>query len=505
MASTSQSAKRVEFGDFQTPPNLAADVCRLIAERFDKPAAVIEPTCGRGEFLHAALRAFPALQAATGVEINPEHLEAARSLVDRFVGGVACDLQLADFFTTDWRTLLDSHPDPLLVVGNPPWVTSAGVAAIGGGNLPAKRNAYGLEGLEAKTGKSNFDISEWMLIHLLEVLQGRNALLAMLCKTSVARKVLAVGWRRNLIGRSELRLIDAKKSFGANVDACLMLCESRPSSGDSRAQVFPSLHAPSATRSVALRDDRLISDANAFDSTRHLIGTGRRRWRSGIKHDCASVMELLRIGDHFENGLGEAVDVEEARLYPLLKSTALASATYLAPTRWILVTQDRVGDDTQRIRSDLPRTWAYLQRHADRFDRRQSSIYRGRPPFSIFGIGEYSFARSKVAVSALHKKLSFASVGCHEGKPVMLDDTCLFLPCSDDEEAQFIAWLLQSDAAQAFLGARIFWDSKRPITADVLNQLDLVALATDVAPDHFITRRWLAADSQALSGQKTLF
>ena len=44
------------------------------------------------------------------------------------------------------------------------------------------------------TGKSNFDISEWMLIRLLEALQGRRATIAMLCKTATARKVLRHAW-----------------------------------------------------------------------------------------------------------------------------------------------------------------------------------------------------------------------------------------------------------------------------------------------------------------------
>ena len=37
-------------------------------------------------------------------------------------------------------------------------------------NLPEKKNFMGLRGMDARTGKSNFDIAEWMLIQLIEAL-----------------------------------------------------------------------------------------------------------------------------------------------------------------------------------------------------------------------------------------------------------------------------------------------------------------------------------------------
>jgi hypothetical protein len=40
--------------------------------------------------------------------------------------------------------------------------------------------------------------------------------------------------------------------------------------------------------------------------------------------------------------------------------------------------------------------------------------------------------------------------------------------------------LLQSSQARQFLGAFIFWDSKRPITSEVLGRLDLLALAAEL-------------------------
>lgn len=118
-----------------------------------------------------------------------------------------------------------------------------------------------------------------------------------------------------------------------------------------------------------------------------------------------------------------------------------------------------------------------MEDHASLLDNRKSSIYKNRPRFSIFGVGEYSFSLWKVAISGLYKKLKFSVVGPFEDKPIVLDDTCYFLSCKNEKEANFIAMLLNSAPAQQFYESLIFWDSKRPITAKILQKIDLPALA----------------------------
>ena len=149
------------------------------------------------------------------------------------------------------------------------------------------------------------------------------------------------------------------------------------------------------------------------------------------------------------------------------------------PSRYMLVPQRLVGEDTSRIEHEAPRTWEYLQSHADRLDGRVSSIYRNRPRFSIFGVGPYSFAPWKVAISGFYKCLEFRCIGPFEGKPVVLDDTCYFLPCNIEHEARLLLELLNSEAARGFLRSFIFWDAKRPITAQLLATLDLETLASE--------------------------
>ena len=198
-------------------------------------------------------------------------------------------------------------------------------------------------------------------------------------------------------------------------------------------------------------------------------------------------MELRKEGVSFRNGLGELIELEDTYVYPMLKSSHVARGQVDSPARWMLVTQRYVGEDTRLIQGIAQKTWGYLLGHADRLDGRGSSIYRKRPPFSIFGVGDYSFAPWKVAISGLYKKLQFSVVGSSAGKPFVLDDTCYFLPCQTREQADAVAELLDSSVAREFYSAFVFWDSKRPITAETLGRLNLLALAKEVGGENAVS------------------
>jgi len=470
--------KRIEYGDFQTPAGLASQVCAQIRQRGIQPASLVEPTCGEGQLLQAALEAFPEAREAVGLDIDPGHVEVATSRLP----AQRVRLAQGDFFRTDWSRLLGGLPEPLLVVGNPPWTTSAGMSCVAGKNLPPKKNQERRRGIEAITGKSNFDISQWMISHLLQALSGRRAALAMLCKTSVARKVLQQAWREGRgPARAGMYLIDAREAFGAAVDASLLLCELSPHTHQQECGLHPRILSRRAAQRFGLQGGVLVADLRGFARSRqYLRGQGRQgaatRWRSGIKHDCARVMELKREGGGYVNGLGERVRLEQTYLFPLLKSSDLARGAVGHTDRRMLVPQQAVNHDTSVIARQAPRTWKYLQRHADLLDARASKVYRGRPRFSVFGVGEYAFAPWKVAISGLYKAFYFRVVGPVQGKPVVLDDTAYFIPCESEARARGLATLLDSAEARELFNSLVFWDAKRPITATLLGRLDLDAL-----------------------------
>jgi hypothetical protein len=478
---------RKEFGDFQTPLELAREVCRKVRDIHGDFDSVVEPTCGLGAFLHAAAEAFP-LSSVSGFEISETYRDQAARSIEASGHSSKVSLTHLDFFDADWQAVLSGQPGRLLLLGNPPWVTNAGVSVLGGANLPVKNNFQGHRGIAARTGKANFDISEWMLIHLLEASLGRDVVVAMLCKTATARKVLRHAWlKRWPMGQAALHRIDAQAHFGASVDACLFMLRTGVH-GPREAVLYDSLVSAKAPIRFGLVGDDLVADLGAYERLSHLEGASPYRWRSGIKHDCAAVMELTRLSEtQYANGLGETVLLESDVVFPLLKSTALHHGR-VTPDRWILLTQRRVGDSTRVLASRAPNAWSYLQQHADRFAARKSSIYRRGEAFALFGIGDYAFSDWKVAVSGLHRPPRFQIIPPRGGFPVMFDDTCYYASVGSREEAEVLAKVLNSKTCHELLATLTLPEAKRPITAEILHRLDLRAIAEEAG----LLQDWLA-------------
>jgi len=467
---------KIEYGDFQTPRGLADSIVALLHNTGISPSIIVEPTCGLGSFVLAAIHGFHHVRQVFAYDIKSDYVFALRNAL-RNANGVRCQVVQQDFFTFDWKEFFAAFRGEILVLGNPPWVTNAALGALGSNNLPKKTNFQKQSGFAAKTGKANFDISEWMLIKILESLDGQRGCMAMLCKTATARKVLRHGWINHFnIGRATLHLIDASTHFGVSVDACLLVVHTGVPDLSPSAGVYSDLTFDQKLNTFGLIGRELVADVDEYNRLRDIDGLSYYTWRSGVKHDAVSVMELKKEGSTLVNGTGERVEIEPTYLYPLLKSSDLANGR-LTPQRYVLVTQRRPGDDTKDISRTAPKTWSYLQHHANVLDRRQSIIYQKRSRFSVFGVGDYAFSPYKVAVSGLYKNCRFEVVGRYQNKPVVLDDTCYFIPCSSEQEASFMSLLLNSDLAQRFLHALVFYDAKRPVTIDVLHRIDLKRIA----------------------------
>jgi hypothetical protein len=468
----SKSKAKAEFGDFQTPPHLADQICELLRKMELNPATILEPTCGVGNFLAADRSRFPSARLL-GFDINANYVQQAKERIP------SSEISVASFFELEWPKVLNNLPSPFLVIGNPPWVTNSELGSLESANLPKKQNFQNHKGLDALTGKSNFDISEWMLLSLMEWLAGRNAVLAMLCKTAVARKSLQYAWKNRLpISSCEMYSIDSARHFDVSVDACLLLCSFTNSLDECEkaCAVYETLESK-RPRLLGCVDGKLIADVQAYKDLKSLEGESQYRWRSGVKHDCRNVMEFRIDDGRLINGFGEAVDIENRYLFPMLKSSALTVGKTQTLDRWMLVTQTHIGEETASIAQHAPRTWDYLLSHANWLDRRKSTIYKNRPRFSLFGVGQYTFAPWKVGISGFYKRLEFVKIGPFQGKPVVLDDTAYFVDCHSEQEADLVCSLLNSDLAQRFYSALIFWDAKRPITVSVLRLLSIERLA----------------------------
>lgn len=479
-----KNAKKAEYGDFQTPEELVQQVCGFLKKNNVTPKSLIEPTCGVGTFFIEALSVFDEVREGYACDINNYYIEVLKNKFLDYNVSIPTRIETADFFSKDWESNLHNLPEPILIIGNPPWVTNSQLGQLRSKNLPVKLNHKKMKGLDALTGKSNFDISEWMINQMIEWLQKKQGIVAMLCKTSVARKVLLNAWKNDKkMEVATMHLIDSKLYFQISADACLLTV----TSSDKRhkdCKVYNNIEADNPIQTIGLRDCSLVADIHSYEETKHLIEDSQYyKWRTGIKHDCSKVMELEKTGEGlYVNGLGETNELEDLCLYPLLKGSDLANGR--PSKKFMLVPQTRIGQETRYLADTAPKTLEYLIKYGDLLDRRVSSIYKDKPRFSVFGVGDYTFSDWKVAIAALYKKLEFFVVGPHEGKAVVFDDTVNFIAMDNAEESHRLADLLNSSTANIFYRSFIFWDSKRPITIQLLRSLDIDGLLAESGNDY---------------------
>jgi hypothetical protein len=473
------TAPRRDLGDFQTPRDLAAEVLRTLDRLGLRWSRLLEPTCGTGTFLRAALEREVPPRELIGVEIQESHCNAARALADD-PRSPRLRILRSSIFDLDLRNGLPwQDRGRMLVVGNPPWITSAALGRIGSANQPGRRNVKSLSGLQALTGASNFDMAEAIWIKLLEELAAEKPTIALLCKTTVARAVLEHIHRRGWpVSHVAIHQIDAARWFGAAVGACLFQVTLGEGGNRFQVPVFPALEEEKPAAFMGFHQGRLVADTVKVKRYSFALGVCTLNWRQGLKHDAAPVMELTRDeGTKFyRNGLGERVDIEPAFRYPLLKGNDLRQSAGDRPSRAVIVTQERLGQDTSLLEHEAPRLWAYLQRHSTRFTARKSSIYRRKPPFSLFGVGPYCFAPYKVVVCGLHRPARFQAVGSVEGRPIQLDDTCYLHPCQSAAEAALLTAVCNQPMTLGAIEALSFTDAKRPVTKGLLQRIDLLSV-----------------------------
>lgn len=475
---------RAEYGDFQTNLNLAKSVTKfLVSHKNVNPKLVIEPTCGKGNFIVAALSTFKQIKKVIGVEIyKPYTWETKFNIIDLYLSNpieVKPEIEIFHFnvFDFDFASLVSRSKNEILVLGNPPWVTNSKLSSLASNNLPQKSNFKKHNGFDAITGKGNFDIGEYITIMMFDAFQNTNGHLAFLVKNSVIKNVVFdQNQRKYSISDIEKLTIDSKKEFDVSVEAALLFCNLN-TQPEYNCKEFNYYRPTSVIRKFGWVADKFVSNTDLYHLSYDIDGVCPFEWRQGIKHDLSSIMELERVNGHFVNGKNEEISLEEDLIYGMLKSSDLKQTVINQPRKFSIITQKKVGQDTSYIKQKFPKTFKYLQANKQYFDQRKSSIYNNKPDFSIFGIGDYSFSPYKVAISGLYKTFTFSLILPLNNKPLMLDDTCYLLGFDNIEFAAYSSLLLNSEKTTELLQSITFSDAKRTFTKDILMRIDLYKLA----------------------------
>ncbi|MCB0410753.1 MAG: hypothetical protein KDD29_11080, partial [Flavobacteriales bacterium] len=365
----------------------------------------------------------------------------------------------------------------ILIIGNPPWVTNAKLSSLKSNNLPQKSNFKKHNGLDAITGKGNFDIGEYITMMMFDAFQHINGHLAFLVKNSVIKNVVYDQKQHNYkISGLQKYTIDSKKEFNASVEASLFFCKLN-SIPEYTCKEFRFYCTTKFVREFGWVDDKFVSNTEYYSHSKDIDDVCQFEWRQGIKHDLSLIMELERINEQFINGLNQKVNLEEDLIFGVLKSSDLKQPVISKTRKYTIVTQKKVGQDTTFIKQKFPQTYKYLQNNKSYFDKRKSSIYNNKPNFSIFGIGDYSFSPYKISISGLYKTFTFSLILPIQNKPVMLDDTCYLLGFDNIYFAAYTLVLLNSDKTKEFLQSITFSDAKRIFTKEILMRIDLYKLA----------------------------
>lgn len=478
-----------DYGDFQTPQLLTDQICSLLASKGIDPQILVEPTCGNGNFIVSALKYFKSLKYIYCVDIQEHYEWALKTNIIIHASGAHKNITIEhhqdDIFTHKYSgrfiSFINKNNYKMLILGNPPWVTNSTLSKIDSSNLPIKSNLKKQKGIEAITGKGNFDIAESIIINILQQFSTYHPHVAMLCKTSVIRNLVKDAVKLPLkISNIHLYSIDSKKEFDVSADAGLLLADTGVKN-ESVCTVSTIYYPDNIVKRFGWYEDKFCSDLSLYERYKSYDGESPYEWRQGVKHDAFNVLVLQNTNNKLINGNGESVDVEETMLYPFIKGSELQEPLIKTTLNEILLTQTFVNQETSELARTSPKLWKYLLKNNAQFNKRKSSIYKNKPDYAIFGIGKYSFKPFKVAVSGMYKTPNFALIQEIKNKPVMLDDTCYFLSFDNYREAFYTWILLNTDQVAHLLSSIVFLDAKRPYTKDILSRIDLIRLSEDVS------------------------
>mgnify|MGYP006281629333 FL=1 len=208
------------------------------------------------------------------------------------------------------------------------------------------------------------------------------------------------------------------------------------------------------------------------DAERAALGGCTHEIRHGLKDDANAVFGLER---------GDLDRMEPGLVYPYLKSRHVRKWG-LTGHDLRLIPQEQAGEDNEAwLRDEYPETYDYLTEHREALlDRSSSWLDRG-PFYSVFGLGEYTWADYKVAWCRLGFKPDFTVVSTREDpdlgeKQVIPGDHYMFLATEDRRAAHFLCALLNAAPYQRTL-RDLSSNGKASLSKSVVSELALPAPA----------------------------
>lgn len=532
---------RLALGEYYTPRGVA-DLAVDGLDVADPDATVLDPGCGSGVFLTACLdrklagiaddapqaRLDAAVSSVVGIDLNPVAVKSAKlaycaSLFDELASAGVDEIEVPVFLTDalglmredelryDGETTTEGFDT---LVGNPPWVPWE--------RLPSQiktrlRERYvddlGLqphEGAVARLGHNNDDLAVpfvWICLHRYLRAGGtasfvlkrdimRGAAGAVLRRLQVGDRPLSVDHVHDLAGLEPFPEVGANAAiyrFAADTDPVFPIETTVWRSTDGSS---PDYGTGSTLRETATRHQTEVRPLDPDDPTtawiradaeRAALGECAHDIRHGLKDDANAVFGLDR----------EDLDaLEPDRVYPYVKSRHVRKYG-LTGHDLRLVPAEKAGEDNESwLREECPRTYDYLSAHRETLLDRASSWLDKGPFYSVFGLGEYTWADYKIAWCRLGFKPDFAVISTRDDpdlgeQQVIPGDHYMFVATDHRETAHFLCALLNSAPYQRTL-RDISSNGKASLSKSVVSELHLPPW-----PDTDVSRRLAALSMEA--------
>ncbi len=467
-------AVRHRLGEYYTPDWLVEHVLDAARYEGDRCTRVLDPTCGSGTFLMAAIRRIldrrppsvareelgrAILAGVVGFDLNPlavmaakaNYLMALRDVLPKS-GRIEIPIHLRDAIL-DGPISAETGPESFdYVVGNPPW--------IAWDNLPdAYRQAtkplwqqyglFSLSGTAARHGGAKKDLSMLVLYVAADrYLKPSGRLAMVMTQTLFQTRGAGDGFRRFRLGPDGdwlhvLQVDDmvAIRPFEgtSNWTSTLVLEKGSPtrfpvpyvvwSPGDDD----PSRFTRQTLRAEPIQPDRPGSPwfvrPSGFDvPLTQLVGPSDYTAHLGANTGGANGIYWLKLVETTDTGLrvenlaGKSrrpietvqASLEPDLLFPLVRWSDVSRYRATASAH-LLLAQDpstRTGIDETLMQQEYPQAYAYLQHFEDAL--RARAAYRqyqdDKPFYSMYNIGPYTMAPVKVVWRRMDRRINAAVV-----------------------------------------------------------------------------------------------
>jgi len=484
-------------GEFYTPGWLI----ELVLDRADyrgESVALLDPACGSGGFLiHAARRLRnrrDLLSVISGFDTNPLAVLSARVNLLYALGPDAKNtatppkVYLHDCVLDD--NTFGRFP---VIAGNPPWVLWDNLDATYSRNHEQAWRSYGLFNLtsrEAQLGGGKKDLSMLVTYAAADKYLADGGRLVFILNQSIIHSRSGSGFRTFKLGADGPPLaavhfddLSATSPFDVRVRAAVLSIDKGrhtvypvpytvwTKTGDTLhpveklAQPRGGICGPWQITDEAQKEDpRNTPVPDAPVTPDYTARTGAFSggangvfWVSIIENrgGTALVHNLHSCSKHGIDQL--TAEVESELLFPLLRWGGV-SRWHAEPRGHILFVQEaetRKPIPEMFMQTSFPLAYRYLKHFETALRNRKSAIIRRMMQrtafYTMFGIGPYTLSRWKVVWRRMDKEITAAVAGpadiCGVEKPVIPQETLVFIACGDACEAHYLCALLNSPQA----------------------------------------------------------